>query len=617
MEQKKDFLKKCEYLTNEEIGHIEKAIHFIEKILNKETIPHNLRIASFLADSKLSADIIIAGLLYKTESYKTEIEKIFGKEMFDLILGQQQIKKIKEQSKFSKTNPVRQIILTTIKDPRIIFVKLAAKLSNLKRMNHFPDKQKKEIAKEVIDLYVPLANRLGLEHIRKDLLDSAFEIVNPKKYQEIQKFLKESEEERKAHIKKIINDFQKLLEKEINVLKIKGREKQLYSIYKKITERKKPLHKQRDHFAIRIITGSPEECYTALVIITDKYKALKSSTKDYIKDPKKNGYQSLHTTILLENKKMLEVQIRTKEMDEIAEEGVAAHYLYKGMTSNKTFEKKTAWLKEILNLQQKGAVNELKLNLFQDKIYCYTPKGEAYNFPKGSTVLDFAYRVHGEIGSKAIGGIVNKKFTPLKTIVKNGDIIKIITNKFQRPRRSWMKFIVTDKAKKLISRDVQRFENIPVARTYLKEKIGNDKEEKIVEITEFPKHEPIFARCCLPIPPQELIGIIRSQKKILIHNQACERIKDSKKSQVLAVWKDAFEKPIRIFATTKERSGILADLLNTILRLSIKALETNAKLAGDNQIECSFLLEIDTLEKLEETIERLKKIDGVKKIWVE
>lgn len=286
------------------------------------------------------------------------------------------------------------------------------------------------------------------------------------------------------------------------------------------------------------------------------------------------------------------------------------------MKSTLKFEKKTGWLKEVLNLE-KNSLKDLKLNLFEDKIYCYTPKGEAHSLPKEASVLDFAYQIHGEIGSKAVAGLINKKFVPLKTKISNGDIIEIITNKFQRPRRNWMKFVVTEKAKKLISRDVKKLENIPVAKTYLKNPEEKNKIEKIIEIPEFKNHEPIYAQCCKPVPPFEIIGILRSHKKILIHKQDCERISESKQHSCLVNWKEIYEKPVKIQIVGIERPGILADLLNTIIRQNVKVTEATAKMIENDLAECSFIMEIKTAENLEEMIERLYKIKGVKKIWTE
>ena len=601
-----------------ELKKIEKAISFIKKI-DKIKIKNNLTIAYYLSESKLDIETIISGLLYKSEEFgeEKEIKKEFGEEIAKIVLGQRKLKEIKQKSTFQKTNPVRQILLTTIYDTRTIFVKLAAKLTNLENNEEIPEKKQKEIAKEALDTYIPIAERLGLELIKKELTDIAFKRYSPRKYSEIEKFLKESKHLREKFIQNVIKEFQELLKNKIKIIEIKGRQKQIYSIYQKIKNRKVPLHEQKDHFAIRIITDSIENCYNAINIIKNKYEEVPKTLKDYIKNPKPNGYKSIHVVLKIPKSKILEVQIRTKEMDEIAEEGIASHFSYKKQGGNKTFEKKTSWLKEMLNLNDKEAINNLKINLFKDKIYTYTPKGEAFELPINSTILDFAYRVHAEVGNKAIAGLVNEKFMPLKTKLKNGDIVEIITNKFQRPRRDWMSFAVTEKAKKIISREVKKFEKIPVARKYLKEKEEEKEEEKVVEIKDLPHHKINFAKCCEPIPPEEIIGIAKSNKLAIIHKKDCKWIKESKKAQKTAQWKENYSKPIKIFLIAKDRQGILADTLNTILRKNIKATEASAKITENDQVQCSYTLNIENLEKLKEVIKSLKKIKSVEKIFLE
>ncbi len=620
MKIEKELSELIDYLNEEEKENIKKAEQFLEKNFKPPEIIHNKRIANILAQSNQNPETIISGLLYKGYNYEKEIKTLFGEEIFNIVFGQKTLKEIKDKNKFSKTNPIRQIIFTTIKDPRIIFIKLASKLSHLiriEKIKNIPKESINEITNNALEIYAPLATRLGLEQIRKGLEDYSLKIKNPKKYSEIQKYLKESEEERKEEIKKIIENVKKLLQKKVEIIKIKGREKQIFSIYEKIVNRKVPLNKQKDHYAIRVITPSVEECYNALNIIKTEYEEIPETFKDYIKNPKQNGYQSLHTIVKTPNKKMLEVQIRTERMDEFAEEGVAAHFLYKGIKSNLTFEKKVGWLKEILNLQTNTALKELKLDLFEDKIYCYTPKGQAYALPKGASVLDFAYQIHGEIGSKAIGSLVNKKFMPLKTKISNGDIIEIITNKFQRPRRNWMKFVITEKAKKIISRDVQRFENIPVAKTYLKEETNENQIENLIETPGLKNPRIIYAKCCNPLPPEEIIGISRSQKRITIHKENCDKIKNSNLHKTPVEWKEHYNKPIKIFVLGYDRPGILADLLNTIIRQGIKAKEASAKTIENNQTQCTFILNLENSQALIEVINRLYKIKGIKKIWVE
>jgi len=623
----KKFIKTCkenEY-SSKDLTLFRNAFEFSKKYLKNElrindnlSSNHNLYIGLNLVKSKTSVPTICAGLLYgmHLRAEKKELIKEFGKEITKIIFGQEKLKEIKLKNQFSKTNPVRQILLTTLEDARIIFVKLSAKLNNLHNMEHLEIAEQKRLATETIEMYAPIANRLGLELLKHELIDISFKIINLKKYKEIEKFLKDSKIKRKEYVKIITKKINDLLKNDINVIKIKGREKQLYSIYQKIVKRKIPLHKQKDHIAIRIIVNSIEDCYNTLTIIKNNYETIRGAQKDYIKNPKPNGYRSLHTILKTKDEKMIEVQIRTKNMDHDAEEGVASHNAYKGLALNKKFEKKASWIKEIMSREKSDELGEIKINLFKNKIYCYTPQGEAIKLDMDSTVLDFAYMVHDEIGNKSIAGMVNKKFSSLKSTLKNGDIVEIITNKFQRSRRGWLNFVVMKKSKKTISKMVKEFENIPTPKIK-KIILKNDNSiENPAYAIGFPNHNCVFANCCKPIPNEKIIGIVRSHKKIIIHNETCSRITESKKYQIDANWKELLSAPIKIIVQAKERSGVMADILNTISRLGYKIKETSGKMIGNDSVECLFILHVDSNIEIQKIIKKIKNIEGIEKVYI-
>ncbi|NCN51658.1 bifunctional (p)ppGpp synthetase/guanosine-3',5'-bis(diphosphate) 3'-pyrophosphohydrolase [archaeon] len=597
--EKKDFFR-------EAIDFLEKYKEFFDRDLN-------IKVGNYLILEDHSKEQIYAGFFQNPkEEIKEEIRKKFGKEVLKILEEQKKLKEIIKKSNKENSEILRKVIISSIENIEGIEIETISKFIVL------CEKKEKNLAKEMNEFYAPLLGRLGLENIRKKILNESFKILNPKKYLEISNFLKMSKNEREEFIKKIIKEFEIRLKKELKGIKIKGREKQIYSIYEKITKRKVPLNEQKDQFAIRIITPNIKDCYSVFEIISQDYEVLEETIKDYIKNQKENGYQSLHFCILFE-KKLLEIQIRTKEMDEFAEEGKAAHWAYKKIKGDKKFEKKTGWFKELLKLKENknSLINELKINIFQDKIYCYTPKGKVIELKNGSTVLDFAYKIHAEIGNQSIGGVVDGKFVPLKTILKNNQTIEITTNKFQRPRRDWMKFVKTSYAKKIISREVKRFENIPVPRSKPLENSKENKTENPVIMKEFKNHLLTFAKCCNPLPGEKIIGIIKSHKRGLIHKKGCNRIKEAKKNQVEASWKETFEKQIKLTVEGRDRPGILADILNTISRKGFKVVEANAKLAGNENTECYFILKLNSLEELEEIIERVKKIEGIKKIWLD
>jgi GTP pyrophosphokinase len=596
--------------SDTERGLINKALSYIiEKGSdNGEKI---LEISRYLREKDAGADAIIAGILildYEDGDEK-EVKASFNENVLQIV---QEVKKISGiMSKSQEKNEfTREVIISSVERIESIILELIIKLVTIKSS---PDK---DLAKTIIDNYIPLANRLGFERIRKELANYAFKALNPKKYEEISNFLKMSEKEREVYIRKIIEELNDEIKKEIRNFEIKGREKQIYSIYEKAVNRKVPINEQKDHFGVRVITESVEDCYKVFEILNERYDVLEKSFKDYIRNPKDNGYQSIHFCIKKADK-IIEIQVRTKEMDEFAEEGTASHWAYKKINGDIKFEKKTAWYKELLRLKEKkGSVLEgLKIGLFKDKIYCYTPKGKMVQLESGATALDFAYSIHAQIGNSSVGTKINGKFVPLKSELKNGDTVEIITNKFQRPRREWLKYVKTKYAKKIIAKEIKRIENIPVPKIKgLSEKEYDDVEVP-AKIPEFPNHIINFAKCCNPLPEEDIIGVLRSYKRALIHKKGCERIGDGKNNGIKAEWKEVLKNPVKIFVSASDRSGILADIINTISRKGFKITEANGKLTGNSTAECYFKVSVGEIRGLREIISRIQKIRDVKKIW--
>ncbi len=591
---------------------IKKTLAYLDE-KNSKNVKAISEILKYLTGMEVDKSGIIAGLLVMDyeDADKKKIKEDFGEEVLEILEEKTKLSNIISKSK-EKNEFTREVIISSADYIESIILELITKLVLLK------DSSDKELAKLAMEDYAPLANRLGFEKIKKEIINNSFRILNPKKYEEISKFLKMSEKERENYIKKTIEELKYYIGKSIKSFEIKGREKQIYSIYEKITKRKVPLNEQKDQFGIRIITNSAEDCYKAFEILGERYPVLEETVKDYIKEPKKNGYQSLHFCIR-KNDKIIEVQVRTKEMDEIAEEGAASHWAYKKISGDIKFEKKTAWYKELLKLKDKKSsmLDGLKIGLFKDKIYCYTPKGKMIQLPIGSTALDFAYSIHAQIGNSSVGAKVNDKFAPLKTELKNGDSVEILTNKFQRPRRDWLKFVKTKYAKKIIAKEIKKIENIPVPNIKNREEENEEGIEIPAVIPDFPSHILNFAKCCNPLPGDEITGILRSYKRALVHKKKCERIGDARKNEVKAEWKDKFEDPIKVFVATSDRSGILADIINTISRKGFKITEANGKLTGNNTAECYFVVSINELKDLKEVISGIKKIKDVRKIWLD
>src|SRR3989344_8884168 len=334
----------------------QKYLSGIKRLSGDSFFEHNVRVAEILAENKVSPEVVIAGLLHGVLKHapEKEIEDTFGKEILALLKGVEEIKLVKSKNPQLEAEALRRILLTTFRDVRVIFVKLATKLDNLRTIGVLPETDQKRIAEEVLEVYAPLANRLGLEKIKNPLEDLALQILSPEKYQEITQFLEQSREQREALLIEVIQLVKNIAVGNVELLKIKGRSKHIYSTYKKMTQRKVSLQEQYDLSAIRGIVPEIKDCYTLLGLLHEQFEQVEGRLKDYIANPKPNFYRSLHTALKLPNGKFVEIQIRTPEMDEFAEEGLAAHWRYKGLKSDQFFEKKIAWLKGVLDLQKDG-----------------------------------------------------------------------------------------------------------------------------------------------------------------------------------------------------------------------------------------------------------------------
>ncbi len=615
-----------QHYAESDINLFKKALDLTKQYLSQSSrlsgdtqYDHNLRVAIILAENKPAAEIIITGILQGILNFQTQkqLETVFSLEIVHLLQELQQLKTLKVKNKQLDPEAVRKIILTTLHDIRVIIIKLASKLDNLQTLHLLPETEQKRIAEEVLEIYAPLAYRLGMEKLRVQLEDSAFKLLNPQKYQEITTFLESSKEQRDKDITKTIEEIKTLAIGKLNLLKIKGRSKHLYSIYKKIRDRGVKLNEQYDLLGIRILVETEKECYTLLGLLHEHFEPIEDRLKDYIANPKPNLYRSIHTGLRTHENRILEVQIRTPEMDEFAEEGVAAHWRYKKVKANELFEKKTAWLRSLLDLEKEGFMETIKVDLFSDQIQCYTPKGDVKELNKGATLLDFAYHIHQDIGDHCVGGHVNGKFVPLKHTLNSGDVVEILTNKSQRPRRTWLKFVNSPRAKQKIRKSLKAHEQLPAFHYRALKPVISEEESTLVTSEEFPQAACQIAKCCLPIPDELITGIATKRRVISVHKQDCRLALKEQERWVDVQWKDTFNQKIRFSIDADERSGLLADLLHTIASAGFEVKEAKAKLLGPNRAECSFAVIPRDLAQVIEMIKRLKKVRGIRRIYFE
>lgn len=431
-----------------------KTAHQGQKRLSGEDyISHPLATAQTLAELKMDTASIIAGLLHdiceETPYTLEDIDKNFGREVRNLVDGLIKCKKIQYRGLERYMENVRKMFVAMAQDLRVIIIKCADRLNNLKTLSSLPAEKQKRIALESLEIYAPIAHRLGMAELAKQLEDTVFPHLYPEEYQKLVELVKSYYHKQKA----IINQTKKILEAEfkkagLNIISIHGRAKHLWSLYKKLTLNGNDITKIYDLMALRIIVENKSDCYLVLGLIHQLWRPLKGRIKDYIAQPKPNDYQSLHTTVFGEGGNIVEIQIRTLQMHEEAEYGIAAHWHYKEK-GVKMVDKKLEWVKELTRWQKELAQNQkyldsLKLDILKNRIFVFTPKGDVIDLPEDSTPIDFAYHIHTDIGNHCVGALVNDEIAPLNTKLKSGDMVKILVDKNrQYPSEDWLSFIKT------------------------------------------------------------------------------------------------------------------------------------------------------------------------------
>lgn len=666
---------------------------------------HPYEVAMIIAKEIPLDDISIASALLHDVLEDTEItfetlKTHFNQTIAEIVDGVTKIGGVIRDHDASQAENYRKLLLSMVKDIRVILVKFADRLHNMRTLEFLSREKQIRIAKETMQIYVPFAHRFGLAQIKWELEDLSFKYLNPEAYEDIRKKLKATRKEREAYIKKTIAPIKQKLDEERLKYEIEGRPKHFYSIYRKMINRGRSFEEIYDLFAIRIIldTENIYECYNVLGIITQIYRPVPDRLHDYIALPKSNNYQSLHTTVMGPEGKMVEIQIRTRKMHEVAERGVAAHWKYKDSykPSSKEMEEWVDWIRDIFeNVSSREEANRdiiesFKLNLYQNDIYVFTPKGDLIVLPKGATPVDFAFQIHTKVGFHCIGAKVNGKIVSLDHQLNSGDQVEIITSKNQTPNRSWEKFVVTAKAKHEIRKWIRqeelkfaeegksifqkvlkklklhinqddllriihklKFDNLTnfykavASGTLDVEKILTTKQEqeksesdKKTDILDFDKFADTarqqiggvlisgdkldvlhnFAKCCNPIPGDEILGFITKGEGVKIHRKNCknlERLMKLHEGRIIEVnWPktdgNVFIAAIKIVG--EDRVGMLNDISQTILNTQ----NTNIKSVNFNSHRSIFYgtvsVSVKNLEHLNKIIERLKKIPGIESV---
>lgn len=617
----------------EEINEIYKAFKFAEKlhsgqyrVSEEPYIIHPVEVAKILATLKVDKNTLMAAILHDTIEdtglTADQLESEFGTDVLNLVLGVTKLDKLQFKSKEERqAESFRRMFIAMAKDARVILLKLADRLHNMRTLNYMLPVKQVRIAQETLDIFAPLANRLGIGKIKAELEDLSLRYLNPDKYFEIAKLVAQKKVERENTVKLLIDEISSSLKKNEIEAEITGRAKHYYSIYKKMQRLNVAFNDLYDITAVRVIVNTERQCYEVLGIIHSLFKPIPGRFKDYIAMPKGNGYKSLHTSVIGPGQKPLEVQIRTKDMHKVAEYGVAAHWKYKEGGSIKASSEddiRFSWLHQMIELDKETAnanefVEKVKLDLFGNQVFAFTPMGDIIDLPLNATPIDFAFRIHSEVGYRTTGALINGRIAQLDTKLKNGDIVELFTSKTGTPKLHWLKFCVTKQAQSKIRQWFKKHnkeEHIITGRNMLEQEITkavfdeNLKNGNLLEIAKSINYitvddmlaaigngettvnkitgkikKPVstdseqfvsskkkshykdeivglegmlysFAKCCSPVPGEYIVGVVTRGKGVSVHRIDCPSLDSIPEERLMKIsWKNG-ENPNKTYVTS-------------------------------------------------------------------
>jgi len=596
-----------EYLEPEQVKEVYRAYLFgaeahdgQHRMSGEPYITHPLAVAKILADMRMDYQGIIAAILHDviedTPTAKEHLEIEFGKEVAELVDGVSKIALMDFGSKAeAQAENFRKMMLAMVKDIRVIMIKLADRLHNMRTLGVMRPDKRRRIARETLEIYSPIAIRLGMNKIRLELEDLGLAALYPHRYRVLKESVVKSRGNRKEILNKIETSIKHRLRQEGLSEEVFGREKHVYSIYSKMVSKRLSFREVFDMYAFRVVVDTADECYRVLGVMHGLYKPVPGKFKDYIAIPKANGYQSLHTVLFGPFGVPIEIQIRTRDMDEVAESGVAAHWLYKASGDSQSSTRAREWLRNLIELQKNAGdslefIENVKIDLFPDEVYVFTPAGEIMEMPRGASVVDFAYAVHSDVGNTCVASKVDRRLVPLRTQLYNGQTVEVITANGANPNPSWLSFVVTAKARTNIRhylKNLRKDDAIELGKRMLDkslvgldsslEAVESDRMSALLEVSNMeneaalfediglggrlsmlvarqliqteddtggdsgkPRSQPLvikgtegmvvsFAKCCHPIPGDPIVGFVSTGRGIVIHTENCNNIADYRK----------------------------------------------------------------------------------------
>ncbi len=680
------------YLPDDQVATVVKAYEFGAAAHKGQTrksgepyITHPVAVAQELAEMHLDTEAICAAILHDvvedTKATLEEISEHFGEDVALIVDGVSKLDQIQFRSRAeAQAESFRKMMLAMIEDIRVILVKLADRLHNMATLDVMPSKKRKRIARETLDIYAPIANRLGINRLKVQLEDLGFMHLHPFRYKVLENALRKSKGSQKQIVKRISDQFAKAMAEDGIKGDIVGREKHLYSIYKKMAEKKRVLSDVVDVYGFRIIVDEVSTCYQTLGLVHQLYKPMPGRFKDYIAIPRINGYQSLHTTLFGPKGLPLEVQIRTRNMDRVAESGVAAHWIYKADEKSDATPQRRAreWLANLAELQRSGTSEEflesVKVDLFPDKIYVFTPKGDIKPLPKGATTVDFAYAVHTDIGNRTVAAKINRQLVPLRTPLQNGQTVEIITARGAKPNPHWLTFVRSAKARTAIRhhmKNLRSTESVDLGRRLLDKslkdlgsslrKIGkvrmsegldelglNNADELFEQLGLGERLAPLtarvllgdveseeqpekiaslviagtegmvvsYAKCCYPLPGDAVMGYLTAGRGVVIHRNQCGNLSNFRKQPekwIAVSWEKEIDRDFhcQIQCETRNRTGVLAEVAATIADSGSNIEQVEVISRHEDVSVLTFLLQVHDRIHLAQIMRNVRKMPNV------